>query len=264
MNIVNEDIFRTFQRELIFSEKDMTFERLASAIREFDRKYDFRNLSSHSGRILIFNATLFAIVLVILLFRIKAHKIPLSAQEVRSIEWQVNIIPTLALLSVFPIFLFLDTLFLYLSSFKSTEDILQQIKRKKDYYLNIESIHQWNTSGNDLFKDEKLLRFFMLTSMKNHFDFLLKYEEKMKDKTNALIPIASTCVVVFSYYVIGIPKSVFTWLNQTSDYATVAILTGILAVIYIAVNQSTHERLTVKYLKCIAILERLKFFHENK
>jgi hypothetical protein len=45
MNVVNEDIFRTFQRELSFSEKDMTFERLASAIREFDRKYDFRKLS---------------------------------------------------------------------------------------------------------------------------------------------------------------------------------------------------------------------------
>jgi hypothetical protein len=116
---------------------------------------------------------------------------------VRSIEWQFNIISTLALLSVFPVFLFLDTLFLYLSSFKSTEDILQKIKRKKDYYLNIESIRQWNALEKDLFKDEKLLRVFMLISMKNHFDFLVKYEEKMKDKTNALIPITSTCVVIF-------------------------------------------------------------------
>jgi hypothetical protein len=190
---------------------------------------------------------------------LKQYKPPIPKEEISSMLPVLFLV--LVLFCFFPILLLIELMAVNLSGQRNSEDILLNIEKRTDYLLTDESlriIEETNSTYDEINFHSISIETFVLDSLKTHFKYLLKQEEKNKDKANAIIPILAAIVIWISYFMVGIPKELINALGRSSQYESIAILTGFLIIVYVAFNQFSHSRFSVKYLKCISTIEKLK------
>jgi hypothetical protein len=253
-----ERIFEILKNELLFSERNNSYEKMISKIGNFDRLI-FQMIITHVSIIFLFNTGFLIASFWNLANFVSHHKTPLS-QEVAASNFLTAIFP-LVFFGFIPILLFTGLVVFILSEQRNSENILLNIKKRMDYHLsdeNFKMIARKSHINSDKIDYFKIIEVLVLDSLKSHFEYLLKKEEKFKDRANAIIPIIAAMAVLILYYINGIPKEIINVFNRPSQYESIAILTGLLITFYVAINQFSYSRLSIKYLKCISTIEKLK------
>jgi hypothetical protein len=257
-----EQIFTILKKELEFSEKHNFCEKIISSIKHIDKYIPYKIIIDNINKIHFIN-----IGLLLSIFWHFNHTYGKYIKQNLNIPKEIINSASLELFVIIVLFVFFPLLFLIhliaviLSEQRNSEDILTNIKKRMDYLLideNLNVLSEGSSITYNKLYNSKQIDFFVLDSLKSHFEYLLKQGEKNKERASSIIPILAAIAVLISYYIIGIPKEMINALKRSSEYESIAILTGFLIIIYVAMIQFSHSRLSIKYLKCISTIEKLK------
>lgn len=236
-----ERIFEILKNELLASERNNRYENIISCVKHIGKLFPYKIIINNTYRLAFMNTIIF----VFIFWHFKniygeyiKQKIQIPKELINPSSF-LELFTLIVLFGFIPILILINLIASKLSELKSSEEILLNIERQNDSLLLNETI---KIGAGNVFHDQanacaNQIDYFILDSLKAHFEYLLKREEKQKDRANAFIPIIAAIVILITYYVIGIPKEITMALNRSSEYESNAVLAGFLIIIYGAIVQ---------------------------
>jgi hypothetical protein len=265
-------LFEKFLEDKEIFDKNSFFEKLIS----FGINNNFQLNSKHMKFLCYLSLSIEAISLFFLGFKARLIK-RMAASSVNAMQVKSIISPAdteqikwaIIIFAVFGIVLMITILcYMFMKMVadqKSSREIMMVAKKK---YLQKSLCHYENLVANN-FKitskqDKENIKItseidnFVVESLLTHFQYLIRKTDKIKDSTDACIPLITLIFVLISVFVIGIP-SIPGFDGQLSPSYGLPTFAAFIAAIFKPTLVLTSNNLSMKYSKCLLKMEDLKY-----